>query len=311
MTDSNYYSHGKLLITGEYLVLDGAKSLALPTKKGQSLTIQNTHNSQLNWESFDENGNRWLSIDFDLPKLRIISETFDSAIEDGSDSLAMKLQEILLESRRMNPEFLTSETGLAIKSELDFPRNWGLGSSSTLINNIASWAKIDAFELQFKTFGGSAYDIACAQSNTPILYQLVNKNPIIRSVSFDPIFKEQLFFVYLNKKQNSREGITEYTKFKGEKDVIIKEISELTNEMLTSNSIEDFERILIEHENLISSIIQQDPIQKRLFSDYFGRTKSLGAWGGDFILATGNENSKSYFISKGYHTVISYQEMVL
>jgi mevalonate kinase len=28
----NFYSNGKLLLTGEYLVLDGAKSLALPTK---------------------------------------------------------------------------------------------------------------------------------------------------------------------------------------------------------------------------------------------------------------------------------------
>ena len=27
-----FYSHGKLLITGEYAVLDGAKAIALPTK---------------------------------------------------------------------------------------------------------------------------------------------------------------------------------------------------------------------------------------------------------------------------------------
>lgn len=307
----NYYSHGKLLLSGEYLVLDGAESLAVPTKKGQSLTIQKSKEPRLIWESFDEKSNLWLSIEFDLPKLRIISETFDSAIEDGSDSMALKLQDILLETKRMNPQFLNIENGIEIKSELEFPRDWGLGSSSTLINNIAQWAEVNAFELQFATFGGSAYDIACAQNSTPIVYQLLEKRPIVRSVSFDPSFKEQLFFVYLNKKQNSREEVNKYKKFKGVKDVIIDEVSKLTNEMLESNSIDDFERLLKEHEYLISSIIQQDPIQDRLFSDYFGRTKSLGAWGGDFILATGNENSKNYFKSKGFNTIISYQDMVL
>ena len=33
----NLYSSGKLLITGEYLVLDGAEALALPLSCGQSL----------------------------------------------------------------------------------------------------------------------------------------------------------------------------------------------------------------------------------------------------------------------------------
>ena len=37
-----FYSNGKLLITGEYLVLDGAKAFALPTKFGQKLTIEET-----------------------------------------------------------------------------------------------------------------------------------------------------------------------------------------------------------------------------------------------------------------------------
>ena len=35
-----FYSHGKLLLTGEYLVLDGALALAVPCKLGQSLTVR-------------------------------------------------------------------------------------------------------------------------------------------------------------------------------------------------------------------------------------------------------------------------------
>ncbi len=38
----------------------------------------------------------------------------------------------------------------------------------------------------------------------------------------------------------------------------------------------------------------------KIFLDYFGQTKSLGAWGGDFILATGNKDTPKYFKNKGY-----------
>jgi hypothetical protein len=37
----------------------------------------------------------------------------------------------------------------------------------------------------------------------------------------------------------------------------------------------------------------------------------LGAWGGDFILATSKENPTDYFKSKGFETVIPFDQMVL
>ena len=37
---SRFYSHGKFLLTGEYLVLKGALALALPLKLGQSMTVE-------------------------------------------------------------------------------------------------------------------------------------------------------------------------------------------------------------------------------------------------------------------------------
>jgi mevalonate kinase len=48
-----FYSNGKLLITGEYLVLDGAKALALPTKFGQNLTVEEGANQEISWTSHD------------------------------------------------------------------------------------------------------------------------------------------------------------------------------------------------------------------------------------------------------------------
>ena len=92
-----------------------------------------------------------------------------------------------------------------------------MGSSSTLINNIASWAKVDAYKLLWNAFSGSGYDIACAQHNLPIFYQLENQHPIVKQVDFNPNFKNELFFVHLNKKQNSREGIQRYKEYQSKK----------------------------------------------------------------------------------------------
>ena len=309
---ASFYSNGKLLITGEYLVLDGAKALALPTKYGQHLEVKKIDEPKLIWESYSDSNDRWLQVEFDLPRLRIISETFDSELDGGNDTLALNLQNILFEAKKLNSEFLSNEQGFYVKSKLTFARNWGLGSSSTLINNVAQWAKIDAFKLQFDTFGGSAYDIACAQNNTPIVYQIKDKNPLIKeAINFDPSFKQQLYFVHLNVKQNSREGITHYQNFNQNVNIFLEEISKLTSAFINCDALYDFEKLMEEHEQLISSIIKQKPIQQELFSDYFGQTKSLGAWGGDFILATGNEETSDYFKSKGYSTIISFQDMVL
>ncbi|RPD96594.1 GHMP kinase [Aureibaculum marinum] len=310
-----FYSNGKLLLTSEYVVLDGCKALAVPTKFGQNLSIQKINEDELIWESYTHQDELWLQVIFDLPKLRIISATFNSSKDGGGDLLAEKLQEILLtaklQSQFNGKNFLIKKQGFYVKSKLDFPRIWGLGTSSTLINNIAQWAGINAFKLQFSSFGGSGYDIACAQNNTPIIYQLLEKKPIVEIINFNPHFKNQLYFVHLNKKQNSREGIASYRNFKGQISTLKDEVSNLTNHIIKCNSLTDFEKLIKEHERLISKVIDQKPVQEQLFSDYFGQTKSLGAWGGDFILATGNNNTPKYFKQKGFETVISYEEIIL
>lgn len=306
-----HYSNGKLLLTGEYLVLDGAKSLAVSTKFGQDLVIEPIEEPQLIWGSFTNEGNCWFEASFDLPKLRLSSANFNSNKEGNSEFIAETLQKILQEARKLNPDFLQTNNGFIVKTNLTFPQNWGLGSSSTLINNIASWAKVDAFKLLWNAFSGSGYDIACAQNNSPIFYQLENKKPKIETVNFNPSFANQLFFVHLNKKQNSRDGIQRFKDKKGKINNEIRQVSELTELLAKSTSLIEFEKILIEHENIIAKIIELPKVQDKLFSDYFGVVKSLGAWGGDFILATGNEETPTYFKQKGYTTILPYQKMVL
>ncbi len=306
-----HYSNGKLLLTSEYLVLDGAKALAIPTKFGQDLLIEKIKESSLIWESYDDLNNCWFSAEFRLPDLRIVNETFDSDSDDSKETVAMTLQNILFEAKKINLKFLNSKEGFVVKTNLTFPINWGLGTSSTLINNIAHWAKVDAFKLLKNSFGGSGYDIACAQNNSPITYQFQDKKPMIELVDFNPSFADQLFFVHLNVKQDSKKGIQRYKKIKGKLTQEIKRISEITDEMITCATITDFEKLIVEHEQIISKIIQNKPIKEIAFSDYFGEVKSLGAWGGDFVLATGNDDTPKYFKEKGFETVIPYKEMIL
>ena len=72
-----------------------------------------------------------------------------------------------------------------------------------------------------------------------------------------------------------------------------------------------FETLMAQHENEISKALGIPPIKTKLFPDYPGAIKSLGAWGGDFILVTGNETSIDYFREKGYDTIIPYTGMIV
>ncbi|WP_298416733.1 GYDIA family GHMP kinase [uncultured Kordia sp.] len=305
----NFYSNGKLLLTGEYVVLDGAKALAIPTTYGQSMTVvpielpNSIEPPKLVWKSYDAQDLIWFQRSFEL-------KAFDCEVS-YIDPESQVLHNILSEAKRLNPSFLNGETSFEVQTSLTFPQNWGLGSSSTLIHNIALWANVNPFTLLWNAFKGSGYDIACAKHHTPIIYEINQRKPKVTPIEFSLSFSDQLYFVHLNKKQNSRNAITNYNSKKGTITNEIKVINAITTEMATSNSIADFNLLLSEHEAIIADIIQETPVQKRLFADYFGQTKSLGAWGGDFILATGNDDTLTYFKSKGYETVIHFDEMIL
>lgn len=305
-----HYSNGKLLLTGEYLILDGALSLAVPTQFGQSLTVEPVDEPKLIWKSLDNEGNVWFEGEFLLQNNEILNQYRKLSEQDGND-VSIKLLQILNATKQLNPDFLSTQNGFDVTTKLDFPQFWGLGSSSTLINNIADWAKVDAYKLLEKTFGGSGYDIACAQHNCPVTYQLKNSNRSINEIDFNPNFKDHLYFVHLNKKQNSRDAIAHYNSNKNNYDLAISEIRDITSKIITCNSLDVFETLITAHEQIISKAIKQKSVKDLLFNDYKGAIKSLGAWGGDFVLVTGNVEMMKYFRHKGYYTIISYNEMVL
>lgn len=287
------------MLTGEYVVLDGAMALAIPTKYGQTLEVKTSDSPGIHWKSLDEKGNIWFEDIFDLKNLEG---------QDSQNPISKTLSTILQEAKKLNPDFISEAKGLDITTKLDFPRNWGLGTSSTLINNIAQWAQVNAFTLLNNSFGGSGYDIATAQNDFPIFYRTTKTRPEIIKAPLAWNFKESLFFVHLNQKQDSKQGIAHYNKMTEDKG-IIQRISEISIQLSECKSLKEFENLMEEHERIISKTINLPTIKESLFNDYPGLIKSLGAWGGDFVLATGSEKDREYFRGKGYGTIISFMEM--
>lgn len=302
-----FRANGKLLLTGEYFVLDGALALALPTQLGQSLEIMdNEMLSDLQMTSFDKFEKPWFTGSYALPDL--------SELTASSDKIGKRFLQILKAARELNPDFLNDFAGKVAMTHLEFPRNWGLGTSSTLIYTIAQWAEIDAFDLLKKTFGGSGYDIACAGADGPINYAKNGDSQHFTPAPFNPPFKENLYFVFLEKKQNSREGIARYRAKVKEDSPLIGEMHGLSYGIGRSQTLETFNKYLIEHENLVAKTLELTRAKDLYFKDFWGEIKSLGAWGGDFILATSERSeaeTRAYFLEKGFPTFLKYEELIL
>lgn len=159
---NTYKAHGKLLLTGEYFVLHGAKSIALPLQYGQQMDVTSGRESGiLRWKAFMQEG-LWFSCELSLPDFEIVN---------CSDyEKAEILKETFHAIQKLNPDFYPLD-GLEVHTKIDFNNQWGLGSSSTLIANLASWANVDPFKLNELIFHGSGFDIACATAHSPIFYK--------------------------------------------------------------------------------------------------------------------------------------------
>jgi hypothetical protein len=196
---------------------------------------------------------------------------------------------------------------------LEFDPSWGLGSSSTLIHFLADLLHVSPYSLLDKTFGGSGYDILCAAAGGPVLYWRAPTGPAGREITWSPDWLKQTYFVHLNRKQNSREGIAAYRKADPDPDTLqaIDQISLAIAE--PSLHLRAAARLIERHEQLISEALGI-PRVKEQFPDFMGTLKSLGAWGGDFIWALSEEPAEKvrvYFNERGYGTFIPYHDMAL
>jgi hypothetical protein len=126
------------------------------------------------------------------------------------------------------------------------------------------------------------------------------------------LFLDKIYFLFSGKKKNSREGISSY-RSKSLNPAYILEISQLTEKVLTSEHFSDFCTLIKKHEEITGHQLDLMPIQEEYFSDFQGVVKSLGAWGGDFLMILTElpqSDIISYFKNKGFSTLFTYNELI-
>lgn len=296
----HFEASGKLMITGEYLVLDGAKAWAVPTRFGQSLTPLHSPGAGLKWQSLDLNGNVWFQ-----------------ALWDGSGKLlnqtdidvAETLHRLLTTARSMGA---SPFNGWNIRMDTDFPAEWGLGSSSSLVATIAMWLQVDPYQLFDRCLTGSGYDVAVAFTNHSLIYTVDReKNRTITPVHHTPDFSDQLFFCYSGNKQKSSSEVVRYELI--DSDIRLNAIPELdrvTDAMLNAETLNDFQSSMEQHEGIVGTVLGRDPLKSK-WKNLTGMVKSLGAWGGDFfLLATDDMGDLNKLKDRGIEHVFPWKEIL-
>ncbi|MDX9907727.1 MAG: GYDIA family GHMP kinase [Bacteroidales bacterium] len=305
MQTGQFYSNGKFLISGEYAVIHGAKALAVPLRFGQEMSVTELDSGGLiHWQTKVQ-GNDWFSAIFNKKEFEV-TETSDH-------SIAGFIRQLLLEASLFQPELAKGTSSFFIENEIGFDINWGLGSSSSLISNLSYWLDIDPYALYKKLFRGSGYDLFCARTDHSIVFQLINGEPVVQTDVFNPPFQHNIYFIYSGRKQDSQASVSDFLKDGRIDPGILHKISHLTDRMTRASDVIEFMELMNEHENIISDLIGLPPVQRELFPGFDGAIKSLGAWGGDFIMAvTARDDSyiKDYFFSKNLPVIFAWHEIV-
>lgn len=302
METESFFSPGKLLLTSEYLVLDGALALAVPTILGQEMKVEELSKFEniIIWKAYHEN-KEWLSVKIDSRDWKILECNIQNSAE-----FILKVFKIINE---LNPKKFIEKQSYLFETNLQFPANSGLGSSSTLMANIARWAGVNPFLLNEKSLGGSGYDIAVAEENSAILFHKIEGENLIEKVQFNLSFLEDLILIHLNQKQDSREGIELY-RSKEKSETLINRFSSITESIIKTKNLEEFSLLMEMHEKELSRFLGLETVKNRHFPDCPVFVKSLGAWGGDFVLSRKFPDYQSYFQSKNFTNIFDWKEIV-
>ncbi|MDA3822113.1 MAG: GYDIA family GHMP kinase [Bacteroidales bacterium] len=281
--DQKFYASGKILLTAEFMILHGAKALAIPLKVGQSLELYRKKElGLLHWVA-KYKAETWFECKIQLDTFEV-QYTSDEAKSTHLVYMLKKLVEI-------HPPFTEKLHAADVITTLDFDPHYGFGSSSTLTSLLAQWAKVDSMQYHFHISKGSGYDVACADAKSSLLYEMIDEMPVTQSVDFQPPFSEKLWLIYLGQKQNTSESVTSFLNTYSPKQDDIDYFSALSYKFLTANTLNEFGKLIEEHEERLSELLKLPSIKEQRFSDLNGYIKSLGAWGGVFaLLATDWDN---------------------
>lgn len=294
MEHPHFKANGKVLLTGEYAVLYGAMALAVPLSAGQTLQVATPgREGFLEWQAW-YGDSQWFQASIRLadwemettsnaPRCRFLIRVLRAAIAMGAS---------------------IPESAVCI-CQLDFAPDWGLGSSSTFIALIAKWLNVDAFRLHQQVSSGSGYDVVCALADKPLIFSRSGAEYHAGQTSLCPDVLAQLYLVRLHRPVSTEKQLVRAKAYESRLRKVVSQVTALTIQMANTTNPAELPQLFREHENLIAWATGLQPIRDALFADFAGGVKSLGAWGGDFVLAAsapGREYCTEYFAQKGFDT---------
>ena len=115
----------------------------------------------------------------------------------------------------------------------------------------------------------------------------------------------------MGEKQISRNEIKKYATLEFDRINLANQITKLTQEFLNCTDVSTAQSIIETHEELLSKTLGYPTVKKQRFSNIQGSFKSLGAWGGDFVLYMGAEDQLPEIKRLGYSVIIPWKELAL
>lgn len=322
----SYYAPGKILLVGEYAVTKGFEGLAVPVKAGQWMDVWEFNSpgnaeDRLIFNALDSKGATWFSESFDIEFLKRnsanarisedskqtanaenasisndskqtanaaeISYTEDSpstnSLTDSEDSHLLKVLALV------DPTFWKPGKSYRFETRLEFHRNSGLGSSSTFIELLSRYFKLDPFQVQDKVFGGSGYDVAIAAVQKPLIFWRTENDIHFRQWSLNPELTKDWKVVFLGNKVNSRTSTSQVNdmlddlakdeNYQMQIQKIIEIVRDAKELMAVETGIEMYQMFLSQLLGMVTpyTFFGVKPLPR-------GVCKWLGAWGGDMLL---------------------------
>ena len=299
------YAHGKLLLSAEYMVLHGSKALAVPLQMGQSLKrVRSEKQRSFQWKAYYQD-KPWFSAILDPLHLSVVSASDPPKAET--------LCRLIRSCVELMPAFQEDLFRWDVETHLDFSPDWGFGSSSTLIALLSEWAEVNPLDLHFMTSEGSGFDVACAIAEGPILYRLREDGPHYQHIRFNPPFADQLFFVWLGNKQPTASHLRQKASGLRPDYRTLHQFSMLTDRMVEAQDLAQFRITMEEHEEILSGLLGMERVSSNRFPDLQGSVKSLGAWGGDFVMIASpmpEEDLYAYLYRKNIDVIFRFHDLV-
>jgi len=281
----SYFATGKVMLTGEYLVMNGFDCIALPSKLGQWMHVWDFETPQgspdfIIYQAKDINDNVWFETKIILPNFEIMDPAQVENIQVDRLVGILKMADV---------EFWQEGKSYRIETQLEFERVWGLGSSSTLVKLFADFLHLDPLNIQFEIFGGSGYDVAIAQLQKPMVYSLTPDNSNWKYWKLDKSLTENWHVVFYGEKMDSRSSVSavqdalndiaEDDFYTAQFDKILEMSKSATDIISLESSLEMYQMLLAQALFMPTTydLLGIKPVNK-------GLCKWLGAWGGDMIL---------------------------